>query len=1304
MGIGDYVCVTLGGGSPWGFRLQGGKDHTQPLQVSRVRKKSKACRAGLCEGDELVAINGKPTSDLSHSEAMQLVDGTSDTLQILIKRLVSDQPEYTEYEGTKSEKAVETTQQITSSRQLCEQSLPFELYISESQDEAYYGETESDTDISGKKEEKQKQSSSRLFLKECGNSGRSMKESDSAEQKELTQPAVVELQLSLVHGKDGDPETAAVTIIGAETFNSAASDPTKPLVNSQRTESALSETDGKVTAQITTAATSLQSSGDKHVKLVQSEWQGAGVDSNQSRVELSLDCSDREQSGKEVSTPEVGSGCADSPAEEELSKTYRTPPFSIGISSEGTEHGPEETRSGKDFARTHKHRARQAKIRRSESLSEKQVKEAKSKCKSIALLLTATPTPSSKGALMFKKRRQRAKKYTLVSYGTGEFDPDDDQEDSIEFTLISTSESDLDEDFNVDVSNSTQVVTFDWDTDLGEVEKKEDKSEDEMQRLPETKGKGALMFAKRRQRVDQYTAEQEEIKRSGRVSEASFTQSVKIDSSSQVMQSSVNESSVTMQNHASENGMDMSKPSGYDPRVENVNGVGVASEMIVQNFKVAEENRSGVLNRTARPFPGVQNRAAAPFSPTRNLTSSLSDLPPPPPYSSISPPPGNLYHVASPPLVATPQPGVWSPAGIAGEQIASRDERISIPAIRTGILQDARKRNTAKPMFTFVDRPKVAPNPELLSLVKGNKDKRRGADQPGGGFESGPEEDYLSLGAEASNFLQSPAVKQKTPPPVAPKPSVKNSPTGITPVLLPVLSPPVPLAVIPVEAPVNSSEATHQMPVKSHPVQPVSSWYPSTNATNQFTPSTGPQSVVSTHSHSSKTPPTTPLLHSAAAGGMGPAFEMPALKGKGAALFARRQSRMEKYIVDSTTVKANKPRPPSPTPSLPASWKYSSNIRAPPPLAYNPILSPSYPPGLIKSHAQSTSSNKSNKGAKGKGKKPLNTLDVMKHQPYQLNPSLFTFSSTSDTKALPPKSSPLSKQSVKPGPLPPMNQTQISPPVNAACSVSKSVSSMPTGQSFNQAPAYASSADEDHAYGSRGGSGVPSLPSENAFVPPSYVSSAMSVAMVPRPKFSAKKVGVTAQQKQGGFYSVTPSGKLPPSYPRRFSEAQTVQQTTSKLSGRSASLSDKPRLKKLTPWDAAAQSAVGSVEDAFSSRNIQESIVKNVVSAARRKTLPEPPEEWKARVAYEPPSPGGYSSMATFNVRRPSNIISPVKSTVSAPESSIQEGSVHKRSFSYQRSLTDSDISTSVCSDPGSGKHKTDPNYNPYPRGWRKQR
>ncbi|CAJ0964857.1 unnamed protein product [Ranitomeya imitator] len=68
-------------------------------------------------------------------------------------------------------------------------------------------------------------------------------------------------------------------------------------------------------------------------------------------------------------------------------------------------------------------------LRRSESLSEKQVKEAKSKCKSIALLLTAAPNPNSKGVLMFKSRRQRARKFTLTSYGTGELERYEDEED-----------------------------------------------------------------------------------------------------------------------------------------------------------------------------------------------------------------------------------------------------------------------------------------------------------------------------------------------------------------------------------------------------------------------------------------------------------------------------------------------------------------------------------------------------------------------------------------------------------------------------------------------------------------------------------------------------------------------------------------------------------------------------------------------------------------------------------------------------------------------------------------------------------
>uniref|UniRef100_A0AAY4C4Q2 Synaptopodin 2-like protein n=1 Tax=Denticeps clupeoides TaxID=299321 RepID=A0AAY4C4Q2_9TELE len=62
------------GGAPWGFRLQGGAEHNKPLQVSKVRKHSKACRAGLREEDELVSINETSCGDLSHGQAMDLID------------------------------------------------------------------------------------------------------------------------------------------------------------------------------------------------------------------------------------------------------------------------------------------------------------------------------------------------------------------------------------------------------------------------------------------------------------------------------------------------------------------------------------------------------------------------------------------------------------------------------------------------------------------------------------------------------------------------------------------------------------------------------------------------------------------------------------------------------------------------------------------------------------------------------------------------------------------------------------------------------------------------------------------------------------------------------------------------------------------------------------------------------------------------------------------------------------------------------------------------------------------------------
>uniref|UniRef100_A0A8C4Q497 PDZ domain-containing protein n=1 Tax=Eptatretus burgeri TaxID=7764 RepID=A0A8C4Q497_EPTBU len=91
--------VCLVGGPPWGFRLGGGREFNIPLAVAKLRKQSVAWRAGLCENDEVLAINGVPCGTLTHTQAMQLVDYGGDYLEFLIKRT-------TDVEGLLHEQAV----------------------------------------------------------------------------------------------------------------------------------------------------------------------------------------------------------------------------------------------------------------------------------------------------------------------------------------------------------------------------------------------------------------------------------------------------------------------------------------------------------------------------------------------------------------------------------------------------------------------------------------------------------------------------------------------------------------------------------------------------------------------------------------------------------------------------------------------------------------------------------------------------------------------------------------------------------------------------------------------------------------------------------------------------------------------------------------------------------------------------------------------------------------------------------------------------------------------------------------------
>ncbi|MGH0139435.1 UNVERIFIED_CONTAM: hypothetical protein FKN15_070267 [Acipenser sinensis] len=171
---------------------------------------------------------------------------------------------------------------------------------------------------------------------------------------------------------------------------------------------------------------------------------------------------------------------------------------------------------------------------------------------------------------------------------------------------------------------------------------------------------------------------------------------------------------------------------------------------------------------------------------------------------------------------------------------------------------------------------------------------------------------------------------------------------------------------------------------------------------------------------------------------------------------------------------------------------------------------------------------------------------------------------------------------------------------------------------------------------------------------------------------------------------------LPPGYQHSSPCITPVFLPANGLVEQQSSLLDKD-YKLPTPWEAAARNPLDLIDEAFTFQNIQESIASNVISAAQRKTLPEPPAEWKERVSYMPPPKSGYSYLGQGTAPSPS------KSAYSAPASTAQYGSPVKHSFNPQRSMTESDIQYK-----GSGSHYgmydrsgSDPNYNTYPNAWR---
>ncbi|XP_056386642.1 synaptopodin 2-like protein [Hyla sarda] len=649
--------------------------------------------------------------------------------------------------------------------------------------------------------------------------------------------------------------------------------------------------------------------------------------------------------------------------------------------------GPVEHPVDEDLTTTYSDKAKEAKLNRSESVQDKNVKEARTKCRTIASLLTDAPNPHSKGVLMFKKRRQRAKKYTLVSYGSVDEDRYIEDEDGV----LPTSESEFDEEGFSDARSLTN--NSDWDSTYMDIEKS--KMEYEIQEekgLSEASGKGAALFELQRQKSEQ-TADsapsqnpQEHHKTPvapprKSVANGNVSHALNYDKSQETRSSESTKVTSTQISLTPAYSQDLQAP-GPGNAIFNRSARPFTPGQVGQRTMASSVVFKPASPKKIESFP-VQNVAPSPFtpfiadapaSPQKAPVSSVASLYIPAPSRAVSSPATQYQenqkenlsasttprtttasiYLSSPsrpsgPHTVTSQPNILdsspvtnstksqfiSPAQItpsyispvsqvnhSPEYVNSREQRISVPIGRTGILNEARRRGGKKQMFVKKEEKKYMPNPELLSMVK-NIDEKPKQEQHGAGFESGPEEDFLSLGAEACNFMQSSGRKMKVPPPVAPKPSFKTT----------------------AEQLVNGSS------------------------------------------------------------------DVPQLKGKGAELFAKRQSRMDKFVVDSERRSSSRPnsrpRTPSPTPSLPSSWKYSSNIRAPPPIGYNPLVSPFCPLAASKSQVGKADS-KVKKGASGKPR--MQALDFMRHQPYQLNSAMFCFGDSANSPDTPKMSSTLPRQ------------------------------------------------------------------------------------------------------------------------------------------------------------------------------------------------------------------------------------------------------------------------------------------------------
>lgn len=693
--------------------------------------------------------------------------------------------------------------------------------------------------------------------------------------------------------------------------------------------------------------------------------------------------------------------------------------------------------------------SRKTNLNRSTSLSEKELKEARVRSQIIAAQLTVPSNSSSRGVQLFNRRRQRVNAFTLESGGGGAGSREDDVTPKISYNKPTWAERSSEEkDLNLKNSSGIFLSAGMSNTDIMEEPDKD------FQKGDRDSEEGVIQ-ERHFLPVKDTVGEEDKI-----CSELEDTVKAETPPGSN------NADPVVIGRVEGEAEMNEARATWSVPAGKLPNGCHTTTGPESESVSTSKQ----LINRTARPFfspsavrspeavspvmdiPPAPSYATPPlpaysdsFSPPPPAPSyptpplpAFTNQPPhpyfssPPPMSPTSPPPhfqqyNPVHHHYGPPTA--PKPSTFVPQ--------SMSERKTPIQIKTGILEEgAARRANRRAMFTFKEKTVVAPNPELLSMVKGvDAKKKQSQSIP----EPSTEEELMALGAEASNFLAKEEVKAEE-----------------------------------AKAPEWASS------LKTSRTRPRAEHRPEQTLTN--------------------------------------------VSGKGAELFAKRQSRMEKYVVENQ--KPGHRRSPSPTMSLPPSWVYPSNmpgrVKA---IAKNSDMSAQLSQNLIAQQAAKQ---------KPKPKVPIQQqppppppppapvengcskieMDLSRHRPYQLDSSLFILKPVQqDPLSTLPRGAPQSKTITRSQSLP--RQTTLAN--NPLSQYSSQCMSPPLAMSPNTGYPAAQQRISSPAFS------------------PERVASPRSGVQAPRPTFSAKKAGLEGQTSKTSSANDTPLESGTPSLTRRYS-------------------------------------------------------------------------------------------------------------------------------------------------------------------------